>query len=179
MGAVPLQGRAAPLHQPCAGVPAGHRRADRRSGGGGQNHLAHRRPLLPGTHRAGAQHALPAHRRHPGQARHASVPQRQPAVCAKRRIPLPRSPGAPRDEPFWRAAQGGRAGRRRRHGRARSAQVPLCRIGDPGGAGPGHDRPVQERAQHAGTQQQCAEQPQGHHHQHRRLSVGAADRRGV
>jgi spermidine synthase len=78
----------------------------------------------------------------PGQGGAPAVPQRQPAVCRARRIPLPRGPGAPGHGGARRAQKGGGAGRRRRHGGARDSQVPLGRIGHPGRAGPGHDAAV-------------------------------------
>jgi spermidine synthase len=58
------------------------------------HHLAEDK-LLRRPHRLQQSSALPAHRGHPGARRAPAVPQRQPAVCRARRIPLPRGPGAP------------------------------------------------------------------------------------
>ena len=103
-----------------------------------RHHLG-RGPLLRRPRRLQRDQRLPARRRHREPRRRSAVPERQPAVPFARRVPLPRGAGAPGDGGARRAAARARAGRRRRHGGARGAEVPERRAGHAGRARPAHD----------------------------------------
>ena len=104
-------------------------------------------------HRARAVEPLPAHRGDEVAQRRAPVPERQPAVQLRRRVPLPRGARASGARHAARRAARARARRRRRSRGARDPALPADRVGDAGRPRSGDDPALRRRAAPARAEQ--------------------------
>ena len=107
--------------------------------------------------------------------RPAPLHQRQPAILLARRSPLPRSPRAARHADGGRAgAKRADSGRRRRPGRARSAEIPASKGHHPGRPRPANDRHLPHLRRIKPPQRRLARQPQSARGERRRRQMAGA-----